>query len=285
MKIIRDLGFGAYNAKKRLSLFCALIVFALWAPPPQAQVPQDLPPLPPCEVYRQGPLLTREIAVYSLPPGDDPDAFEMVPIHYRELYDFGGMSGTPDGRPDSTLLVDITITDGQPLPRHIRNTTPPQQQTFFTMLLRGHSYLMPAQMIAIIGGRPVQDTDSGRVIDGEWVYDPGPFNRTGEMFYGFERVTIDDGLDYARRRRLEMFIREDDAGHITSFIECSELGSVPNPGCSLYEQSGVFWLDYGFRRNQMHLLETIRAHAHGFAQCLTQPLSHGKGESDGTATD
>ena len=240
-------------------------------------VPGDLPPLPPCDVYRQGPLETRELVVYSLPPGDYPDAFERVMVHYRPEYiDPPAIFPDPPDAVPTGLLVDIAIADGQPITYADRRISP-MQSIDFGMLLRGRSYPMPARMIAIAGGRSVFDRESGRVIDGEFVVDPGPFNRTGVTFQGFDEVTFADSRP-SRHRPADIFIRENDAGEITSVLRCSQLGSVLVPHCSLYEHSGVFDMKYNFRRNQMHLVETIRAHAHGFTRCLTEPLSHGQGD-------
>ena len=234
-------------------------------------VPGDLLPLPPCDVYRQGPLETRELVVYSLPPGDYPDAFERVMVHYRPEYiDPPAIFPDPPDAVPTGLLVDIAIADGQPITYADRRISP-MQSIDFGMLLQGRSYPMPARMIAIAGGRSVFDRESGRVIDGEFVVDPGPFNRTGVTFQGFDQIDVANA-GRSTQGRFEFFIREDDAGEITSFLRCSVIGSVINPQCSLFENTPHFVLKYRFRRNQMDLVETIRMHAHGFAACLTAPL-------------
>lgn len=225
---------------------------------------------PDCSIYRQGSLYTKEIAIYSMP-----DVYEMTEVHYRPEYDFGGMSGRPDNRPEENLLVDINIADGQTLPRRIRNSTPPQKQTFFTMLLTGRPYKPISRVIGIYADIWPLDLSSGELIDGKYYYEPVSFTRIDGDFYGFTQIDVTDS-PAERKNSTDFFIREDKDGEIISFMTCGKVGSVLVPHCAVYEKTKQFQLDYGFRRNQLYLLETIRRHAHDFTNCLTEPIEGDK---------
>lgn len=224
----------------------------------------------PCAHYQQGPLVTRRIAVYYEPPSENLDAFNWVDIHHRYEYVFQpNISWSGGGGLNHSALFEIEIETGQPRSVHSqRLLVKPSEATDFNLLVLGLSYKAPARVIGILAGRPFRSLDMGHMEDGRWVFDPGPFIHTGEIFHGYERIVVPDGQEF-QSSRYELFIRESASGEISGVLRCSRIGTVSNPGCSLYEQIGLFDSKYHFRRNQMSSIEKIRNHAHAFVACLT----------------
>lgn len=224
-----------------------------------------------CSIYRQGPILTQEIAIYREPPLADYSNAEMTEIHYQELYAWGP-GGSQDGRPDDSLLVDINISDGQPLPRQIRNSTPPQERTFFTMLLQGKPYGPLNAVFSIYSGsRSSGPSELTKLSDGTYYYPLPPFEYSGVHFHGFDQVNVLDAQERTSSR-FDSYIRVNEKGDVISYMRCNKIGSVLVPHCTIYERTNNFIIDYGYLRSEMYLIDTIRQNAHDFANCLTAPI-------------
>jgi hypothetical protein len=219
-----------------------------------------------CSIYRTGAIEHRRMPVYYGFPSADPSSFYWIDIWINPEYEnTSGLAGLPrpDGLPDSSLLLDIDIADGRSLTREYRVKTNVFKKTYFSMLLSsGMNHLPLARILRAFANFP---PELGRDEIPKIV-------RTGEFVSGMERIDIPSYKPSKSETgpRYDWYAEFDKADQVTALMQCRLPGSVPNPGCQLYEKIPYFEAKISqFRRNQLDQLGLIRKHARNFVTCLT----------------
>lgn len=211
-----------------------------------------------CSIYRQGPVVYQRMPIYYTEPSEDPASFYWVDVWFRPEYLFDpALDGLPrpDGLPERDLLFDLDITTGQPLPLDYRRSARPQEDNFFTMLLTGgRNHLPNSRVVSIIGA-----TEENRT-----------WERTGKLFYSFEKVQIVGPIaPQVGRPRDDVFVAPAAEGDV-AVMACSPKGFDLVPHCQVYEKAKLFAMQFGgIRMNQLDELEVARKLAQNFTACLT----------------
>lgn len=232
-----------------------------------------------CSVYRQGPVVHRRMPVYYGEPSAHPSSLYFVDVWFRPEYLFDPSAASlprPDGLPIRSLLFDVNVEDGQPLPLAYRRRALPSEDRFFTLLLSGGVAHLPLDRIlnSFANSFLTPDSHTSSHID---LHTP-EIHPTGEIVFGMERIEIPSAkifnppnLDFEYKPEIQDFYANfDNGGAITALMECTLAGSRDVPHCSLFEKSEYFEMSIsGFRRNQLDQLELIRKHARNFTTCLT----------------
>ena len=222
-----------------------------------------------CSIYRQGPVEHYRMPVYYGAPSEDPNSFYWIDVWFRPEYLFSPGTGNmsrPDGLPDRDQLFDINIADGQPLPYDYRRSARPQEDEFFTMLLRGGRQQEPIEKwLTLFANWHLYERE--KFLAGEIP----TFTKAGNSIAGLEELNVPS----ARKQVWEaqgqtLFAGFSDSGQIAAVMACDVDGTVPVPHCMLTEKSEFFEMSVsGFRRNQLDQLATVRQHAQNFTACLT----------------
>jgi hypothetical protein len=223
---------------------------------PSALGAQSAPDPDHCQQFRKGPVVEDRIAVYSKLPDESSEVFRWLDISYRPEYLFRPLiGGNPDGSPKTSILFEMLIDDGQPLPIDGRGKIRPQESRDFLLLLTGQPFLPLERSIAIYAFAP----------------DGSKFWRTGDDFHGYERVEVDKRmLMNGEPQTTDIFIEEDGSGRLIGVLQCDQLGSKPVPSCQLDEITKDFQVNIsGFRLDQMKFIDIIKSHARDFISCLT----------------
>ncbi|QQM33127.1 hypothetical protein JET14_22005 (plasmid) [Martelella lutilitoris] len=243
--------------------FLAVVAFADTAP--AEDTPLD------CSVYRQGRLKTVDIAIARPEYWEDRTAYDMVSVRYRPEYNPAPWlpSGSPDDPTRWTLLAEINYETGQPVTRKERDETHSWTRPSFRMLLDGRP-LPPARTLDILAGRSIADRDPGHVENGTFVYTPGPFERTGEDFHGFERINVLNVQGIRTRKNDFYILKDEQAGAVNSVLKCGKVDAYPNSQCSLYMNSGLLNQTIDFDRDKMTEITRIIHHARNYTLCLTE---------------
>lgn len=220
-----------------------------------------------CSTYREGHLKTLEIPVYDWSVKGRKLLYWSAWV-FTEAYDAFPNSPrfTDSGDPEYANAFDINIPDGKAIPYNQRLDMKPSQDTVFGVLVRSVIGQSLGRIIPILADVPLTDED---FKDGQLEFRPPNFKRTGEMFHGYERITVIDAQP-VDGLYTQIFIEEDEGKNLIGVLTCNSPGSVPVPHCQLYEHLGPWELKISqFRRNQMDQIETIKKHARAFTACLT----------------
>ena len=219
-----------------------------------------------CSIYRTGAIERRRMPVYYGFPSADPSSFYWIDIwinpEYENMRWLAGLP-RPDGLPDSSLLLDIEIADGRPVRREYPHRISVSKKTYFSLLLKsGVNHLPLARILRAFANFPPElgRDEIPRIV------------RTGEFVSGMERIDIPSYKPSKSETgpRYDWYAEFDKNDQVMALMQCNLPGSVPNPGCELYEKIQYFEADINrFRRNQLDQLGLIRKHARNFATCLT----------------
>lgn len=229
--------------------------------------PPDVPPeggAQRCLQFRHGDMVKEQISVFS-----DPEKFEGIEIHYDKAYEYSpwGREECEDSPALSLITFIIDIATGQPTPLATIMDGKPEDSTYFSLALKGHAYIPLTRLIPPLLGTPVAPLEK---VDGRWISDPGPFQRTGESLHGFERIVAaseDNGFQWGTK--WDIYIREDEQGNLVGILSCNAPGEVEVPYCKVYEKWGVFSIDITFLRSHLNRIDEIMQKAHDFVTCLT----------------
>ncbi|WP_227754433.1 hypothetical protein [Stagnihabitans tardus] len=228
---------------------------------PARAVAEASPSAERCAIFRQGPLQHDRLATYAGRPTNDARETRWLDLWYRPDYDFGGPSGGPDGLPNRSLLVDINLPDGQPLPKAYRNSANPMTKSFFTVLLSGGA-----------GDRAIERivySVTSAPLAWEWPR-PRTWVKTGETIGPYTRVEVEGAADWAKAER-DVYVQTV-GDEVISVMNCDKPGTELNPSCQVYEKAAQWEINIlGFRRNQLDQLDRIRQLSQDFAACLTLP--------------
>jgi hypothetical protein len=225
-----------------------------------------------CKIYRQGPLTSEKIALLGR------DASEGI-VKWQTLYfrpEYIHFSGAPppvDGPLTSQVFL-LDSSTGQPVPPD-QKFKPGSARTATRLSINvGSNYGMKLEeTVSIYGKNPRNDLvhfrlDQLKPHPGN--YPKGTYFKTGEDFYGYTGIELVEKIwadDLGARN--ENFIELDEEKKLVGFLECSVAGTVPNPGCQLFEYSGDLRFSATlFRRNEMPNIERIKNHARMFTKCL-----------------
>lgn len=236
-----------------LHFFLAISMATIAAPSIAASETVPDPNL--CERFRRGSTVDDRIAVYSQKPINESAPFRWVDIQYRPEYLFRPLIGGRGDAPRRAFLFEMYIEDGQPLPIDSRGKILPQDARDFMLLLSGLPFLPLEHSIAVFSFAP----------------DGSAFSRTGEDFYGYERIEVDNRMLFGGEpQTTDIFIEEDEFGRLIGVLECAQPGTKPVPSCQLQEATADFQVNIsGFRLDQMELIGSIKKQAREFTYCLT----------------
>lgn len=231
-----------------------------------------------CAPYRKGPLVTAPIAIRYEPAYLNAASYTWTDIFYRKEYLAPMMMGgpllkQPKGAPEDDQFFFIGLSGDPVSPTEYSRR--PSEDSYFQLLIRGATYqLTPEDVIGAYSNSKVfrESTQKGEMVSGFYVRSKRtPFVRTGEQYFGYEKIVVPDGEEAWTKAR-EFFVRLTPSGEIASVLYCNTLdpgAARSNPQCSLNEEVGQFSVKAGFRRTLMPEIATIARHVRTFVSCLT----------------
>jgi hypothetical protein len=225
-----------------------------------------------CKPYRQGPLTSRKIAL--LGRNTDERIIRWQTLYYRPEYVRFPETPRPVDAPLTSEIFLLDSSTGQPVPPNLVYKPGSARTATRLSIELGTNHGMSLHETLSIYAKNARNervpfrVDQLKPQPGN--YPNGTYFKTGEDFYGYSRIQLVEKIwtdDLGIRH--DSFIEQDASMKLVSFLRCDAVGSVPNPGCELFEYFDDLRLKArSFRRNEMPNIEKIKNHARMFTKCL-----------------
>lgn len=162
--------------------------------------------------------------------------------------------------PTGALSVAIHMETGEPVADY--GSTPPQEYDHFSMLIQygptvGERVGLLATFFGTLGAGPRYSR-----VDHVTLYP------NQELVEGF--LSVDTSGVVIKNSEIGFRYDREEGTLGPEFLSCREIGSVPNPSCSLYLYERDYRLKLNFNRFELHRLARIEELARQFVNCSLQ---------------
>ena len=216
-----------------------------------------------CSKFRNGTTMQEEIAIFLKWPVEDPKAYQLKTMTFRQEYVHGvPFPPNTDGLPTHGRTFGINIDDGQPLSeetqqgekllqaREVMLDVEAKPSQSLTLSLRADAYV------------PITPEDG---VGGKFSPREPVLNFTGNFLFDYEQVHVERGT----RKDSDFYAKRDASGKVIGTLVCYRPGSVPFPQCTLSLKDENFFIKVdGVRVTFESDLAKIEQLAQDFATCL-----------------
>lgn len=221
-----------------------------------------------CSKFRNGPTVQEQIAIFSKRPVEDPKAYQLKTITFRQEYIFGILSPPDtDGLPSHGRTFGINIDDGQPLSEETQRGSKLFQVREVTIDIEGRSSQSLTLSLKAYADVPFTPDEN---VGGKYSPTEPVLAYTNSFLFDYEHVKVERG----KSKDVDFYAKRDASGTVIGTLICDLPGSVPFPGCTLALRDENFFIETNGRRTTFESdLPKIEKLAQDFTACL---LSDGK---------
>ena len=216
-----------------------------------------------CSKFRNGPTVQEQIAIFLKWPIEDPKAYQLKTMTFRQEYVHGvPFPPNTDGLPTHGRSFGINIDDGQPLSEETQQGKKLLQAREVMLDVEA----MPSQSLTLSlradAFVPITAEDD---VGGKYSPREPVLNFTGNFLFDYEQVLVERGT----RKDLDFYAKRDVSGKVIGTLVCYRPGSVPFPQCTLSLKDENFFIEVdGVRVTFESDLAKIEQLAQDFASCL-----------------